>query len=153
MINYFHRGEDMRVFDTRHLNQNQRFAVAVAASVLSSIILGIFLGMIRKMFNYGNSTLFGYTLIHLVGGYAIGYLIQKVGRGVQQRFSVAAAIATVVMIFISIAISMGFPLTVLFELDFYALVMRAGFADAGGLLTLIYQAIAVFLAYSNARVV
>ncbi|NLC64435.1 MAG: hypothetical protein GX753_02050 [Erysipelothrix sp.] len=140
----------MQVFNTRALTQKQRFVSAIAVGIPTTIILGIVAGKVTQFI--GVATGFGFAIINIGAAYLLAMVIQKVGRGVQQRFSTLGAVLAVVLVLISEMISYGMPLIYILHLDSYRFVLSVWLnSGISGFLSIIYNAIAVYTAYSYSR--
>lgn len=140
----------MEVFNTRRLTQRQRFGLAVAVGIIAAIVLGILSGKISLWI--GQSTGLGFGIINIGAGYLLGMTIQKIGRGVQAKFSILGGVLGVFMVLISEVIALGFPIYALFMPEVYRLILNI-LLDGGvnSIITLIYNAIAVYTAYGYSR--
>lgn len=140
----------MEVFNTRRLTQRQRFGLAVAVGIIAAIVLGILSGKISLWI--GQSTGLGFAIINIGAGYLLGMTIQKIGRGVQAKFSILGGVLGVFMVLISEVIALGFPIYALFMPEVYRLTLKI-LLDGGvnSIITLIYNAIAVYTAYGYSR--
>lgn len=140
----------MEVFNTRRLTQRQRFGLAVAVGIIAAIVLGILSGKISLWI--GQSTGLGFAIINIGAGYLLGMTIQKIGRGVQAKFSILGGVLGVFMVLISEVIALGFPIYGLFMPEVYRLTLKI-LLDGGvnSIITLIYNAIAVYTAYGYSR--
>lgn len=140
----------MEVFNTRRLTQRQRFGLAVAVGIIAAIVLGILSGKISLWI--GQSTGLGFAIINIGAGYLLGMTIQKIGRGVQPKFSILGGVLGVFMVLISEVIALGFPIYGLFMPEVYRLTLNI-LLDGGvnSIITLIYNAIAVYTAYGYSR--
>lgn len=144
------RGETMQIFNTRALTQKQRFSLAVIVGIPSAILLGIAAGKLTQWI--GIATGFGFAIINIGAAYLLATVIRKVGRGVQERFSILAAILAVALVMISEIVSLGMPIVFIFYLDSYRWVLSMWFnSGISGLLSMIYNAIAVYVAYTYSR--
>lgn len=140
----------MEVFNTRRLTQRQRFGLAVAVGIIAAIVLGILSGKISLWI--GQSTGLGFAIINIGAGYLLGMTIQKIGRGVQAKFSILGGVLGVFMVLISEVVALGFPIYGLFMPEVYRLTLNI-LLDGGvnSIITLIYNAIAVYTAYGYSR--
>lgn len=140
----------MEVFNTRRLTQRQRFGLAVAVGIIAAIVLGILSGKISLWI--GQSTGLGFAIINIGAGYLLGMTIQKIGRGVQTKFSILGGVLGVFMVLISEVIALGFPIYALFMPEVYRSTLNILLGGGvNSIITLIYNAIAVYTAYSYSR--
>lgn len=135
----------MNVYNIRRLSQNQRFGVAIIIGIVSAIVLGIVSGLFRQQFNF--------SLILVGVGYVIALLIQKFGRGVQQRFSVLAVLCTFVAIIIS-DIVLLYGVARLLDFQYYPVFIRVVLVDGiTSVIWFLYRGFALYIAYNYARVI
>ncbi len=140
----------MEVFNTRRLTQRQRFGLAVAVGIIAAIVLGILSGKISLWI--GQSTGLGFAIINIGAGYLLGMTIQKIGRGVQTKFSILGGVLGVFMVLISEVIALGFPIYALFMPEVYRSTLNILLGGGvNSIITLIYNAIAVYTAYGYSR--
>ena len=133
----------MNFFDTRSMGQSERFRRAAVVMIPVSIIIGIFFGAI-------NDWLFGWELsvLYVLVGALIGYLVLKIGRGAQPRFRYLAAVCAVVAIVVA---DVFYPVLI-HQAD---LVLAVKFAlsnllsGTSGLISLLFRALAIGVAYQT----
>ena len=140
----------LRVFNSSALSQKQRFGRAILFGSLASIGLLVVYVLVNSVLEWE----FSYAYILL--GYAIGWVIQTAGRGVQPKFSILAAVLCFLVIFIgdllvwcpgllselsAVGEALSFQMTVYTSLSI------------DGLLTLAFRAVAIYCAYRMARIV
>lgn len=142
----------MKVFNTSALTQKQRFNQAVIVGTLASIVLGIIIGYLRLYIALGTG--FEFSIVTIGGTYVLAMVIQKVGRGVQPKFSILGAVLGFILVSISSVIAFGYPLMAIFNLRIHLsqwMLMLTG--SFNSLFTLMYQVIAIYVAYSYSRIV
>ena len=123
-----------QVFNKHALTRNQRFMRALLYGTLVSVGLCIAYGLISSLL----SIEFSYAFVGI--GYLIGLTIQKMGRGVQVKFSVLAAVLAV--------------LTFVFGLKTWInLMMNFSTGGVSGLISLLFRGFGVIAAYQSARIV
>jgi hypothetical protein len=135
----------MRIFNTQALSQKQRFTKAILMALPASIGLG---------YAYGILTFFipiRFSIVYIGIGWLLGRLIQKVGRGIDLKFSILAAVLAVLSFLISDLISIvGFNplpyLSLLYILPFSYL------SSINGLLHLLFIGLGAIMAYDQARI-
>ncbi len=144
-----------QVYNRSALTQKQRFLRAVLIAVPVSIIGGLLVGQLLYALVETSGIFFGYGIIYIGIGYLIGLLIQNVGRGVQVRFSIlgaGCALLCFLCILVTQVIGLGNILhlnLILWILESYVRTMLSG----SNFLTLIFQAIGVYAAFINSRIV
>ena len=71
----------MEIWNSRSLDNNQRFIAAIIAGLISAVVLGLSYGIIISMFHIIMSVLY-------IGiGYGVGQAVRQYGRGVHKRFA------------------------------------------------------------------
>lgn len=136
----------MEIFNTRSLTQKQRFNVALLVGLISAVVLGIVSGIFRnKVANF--------SLIIVGVGYLIAFAIRKFGRGVQVKFSIAAAIFTFVAIVMSDVVTvMG--VAGLFDLSSYQIIFKyAAQNEIHSVLWIAYRLLAIYISYNYSRII
>ena len=94
----------MEIWNSRSLDNNQRFIAALLAGLIAAVVLGLAYGILFSMLRIQMS------ILYVAIGYAIGWVIRKFGRGVHQRFAVLGALMTLLAIIIGDLTAMtGFP--------------------------------------------
>ncbi|HZJ87082.1 MAG TPA: hypothetical protein VFC75_02560 [Erysipelothrix sp.] len=140
----------MKIYNTRRLTQNQRFTSAVIFGTLGAIVLGALSGYLRIVIS--STTGFEFSIVTVGATYLLALLIQKVGRGVQVRFSVLGGVLGFILVSISNVISFGYPLFQIFNpLAHFTIIMYLVSGNINTLLMLVYQGIAIYVAYTNSR--
>ncbi|MGN1343938.1 MAG: hypothetical protein ACI4U3_05120 [Traorella sp.] len=137
----------MEIFNTKILNNRQRWKKALICAILATIVSSIVIGMIQHLLHI-TSSLFSFAL-----AFFISYVILETGHGVQKKFSILAVICTIVAIIISDAIgyfgiyAFSHPLMAL-----YFVISDYLSVDISNLLSLLLKGLAVYYAYGKARV-
>lgn len=136
----------MEIFNTRSLTQKQRFNVALLVGLVSAVVLGIVSGIFRnKIANF--------SLVIVGVGYLIALAIQKFGRGVQIKFSIAAALFTFLAIVMSDVVTvMG--IVGLFDLSSYQIIFKyAAQNEIHSVLWIAYRLLAIYISYNYSRII
>ncbi|MDE8255722.1 hypothetical protein PT226_08255 [Erysipelothrix rhusiopathiae] len=136
----------MEIFNTRSLTQKQRFNVALLVGLVSAVVLGIVSGIFRnKIANF--------SLVIVGVGYLIALAIQKFGRGVQIKFSIAAALFTFLAIVMSDVVTvMG--IAGLFDLSSYQIIFKyAAQNEIHSVLWIAYRLLAIYISYNYSRII
>jgi len=137
----------LKVFNTHALSSNQRFTraiiVGLAAALLCALVYGLFLGFTPILF--------------LGSGWVIGNAIKKYGRGVQPKFAYLAAGLTLFSILLADLIAAA-GITILLHpiimVQILVLNLPAYFVtNPSVLIGTLFRALAVYFAYTNARIV
>ena len=79
----------MKIYNSQVLNHQQRFWVALVVGLVSAIGLAFIYAWLS------NILFLELEVLYIGIGWLIGMIIQKVGRGVQVRFQVMAALLTI----------------------------------------------------------
>lgn len=90
----------MEIWNSRSLDNNQRFIYALIAGFIAAVVLGTAYGIIYGFLRIQSAVLY------LFVGWCIGYVIRYVGHGVHNRFAVAGALFTLLAIIIGDTIAM-----------------------------------------------
>ncbi len=137
----------MKIFNTKILNNRQRWNRALLFGIGATLISGIVIGFIQSMLNF-SSSLFDFAI-----AYFIGWVILEAGHGVQPKFSVLAAVCCAVAIIISDMIGYFglFAFTnPLFSI--YMVLINYLSVNINNLISLAIKALAIYYAYGKARV-
>ena len=139
-----------KLFNTTALTSKQRFTQAIIAGVISSIGIAIVYGLFTSLIRIQSSVL-------LIGvGYLIALVIEKVGRGVQVKFSILGACCCVLAIVIADIVTY-FGIGALFNITgwpVYLMSVLRIYLDLSisGLLGLLFRVAAIGVAYQNSRI-
>ncbi len=82
----------MNFFDTRTMGQNERFRRVAIIIIPIAIVIGLFFQAVTDWIHVE------YSVLYILVGALIGYLVLKIGRGAQPRFRYLAVGATIVAI-------------------------------------------------------
>lgn len=135
----------MRIFNTQALSQKQRFTKAIILAVPAALGLG---------YAYGLITFFipiRFSIVYIGIGWVLGRLIQKVGRGIDLKFSILAAALSVLSFLISDLISMV-GLNPLPYLSLLYVLPISYLNSINGLLHLLFIGLGAIMAYDQARI-
>ena len=137
----------LKVFNTHALTSNQRFNRAILVGLPTALLLAIGYGLILRFI----------PIVYIAIGWAIGFVIQKYGRGVQPKFSLLAAGLTIGCILLGDLIAFygliifAYPLTLIQSI--VPVILYNLQTNPTILLGLLFKAIGVYMAYTNARIV
>lgn len=135
----------MSILDKKGMSQDERFRYALILAIITGIGVGIGTGLLRGIFDS--------SLVLLLVGYLVAYVIRRYGRGVQTRFSVLGVIVTLCAIFLSDVVA-NYGLMGMFDLQSYSLVIKFIFyADGNQWLWIAARVLSLFIAYSYSRVI
>lgn len=141
----------IQIFNTQSLTSQQRFTRAIIAGTVGAIVIAVIYGAFMQFIHIESS------LLLIAVGYGIAMVIQKAGRGVQQRFSVLGAVLCVIAILIADMIT-HFGFDGLFNLAgwpiYFKLLLQMYLGlDIHSLLSIVFRAAAVAVAYQYSRIV
>ena len=85
----------MNVFNPNNLRNKQRFPIAIAVGLASSIVCAYIVGIITV------ETGWYFSLVYLAAGWIIGSTIRYCGRGVDIKFSVLSVVCFVICVFLA----------------------------------------------------
>lgn len=134
-----------KVYNKRAVTRQQRFQNALVFGIAATIVITLAYGLLSYLLHVELS------VVYLAAGYAIGYVIQKYGRGVQAQFSILAAVlAGCCFIFGDMISIAGFNVA----LWPFALQLALGnLLSAGSIISLLFRIGGVLIAYQTARVI
>lgn len=144
----------MQIYNSNLLDHGKRFYLAIAAGLLSALVLGIVYGLISSVLRVQASIIF-------IGcGWCIGEVIRRTGRGVGTKFSILGALCTLLCILIGDVTAMtGFKGLFLLIIDpsGWLVFLRAWAAmflstNINALLGLIMRAAGVYFGYTNSAI-
>ena len=137
----------MKIFNTKILNNRQRWKRALLFSIGATLLSGIVIGIIQNILGF-TSSLFDFAI-----AYFISWIILETGHGVQVKFSILASICTAIAIIIADMIGfMGLYALLNPIFSFYLVLMDYLSIDMSNLLSLALKALAIYYAYGKARV-
>ena len=139
----------MQVFNSQLLTNRQRWILALVVGIPFTLLFAIVFGWINQRLS------FELEILYIGVGYIIGYVIQKVGRGVEPKFSYLAVILTVLLFLISDAIEF-FGVGILLSPSEYGnaisyCIQSLLSLNVSSLLRLLFRAAGAYMAYQNAR--
>ena len=138
----------MEIFNTKILNQRQRWNRAVLFAIGGTILSIIVCVLLQRLINIRSS------LFYLAAAYFLSWLILETGHGVQVKFSILAAVCTVIVIIVSDMFVTYGMLTFTFPVNAILSVLRSYVSiSINSLLSLIIKIGAISLAYGKARIV
>ena len=137
-----------RVYNSFALNSKQRFLRACLFGIPTAIGLGIAYGILSRFLPIT------FSIIYVGMGYAIGYVIQKFGRGVQAKFSyLAGGLALFSFILSDVVRYFGFNFGNNLLNQILAIISQVYLGSLYGLINLAFIAWGVIMAYNTARIV
>ena len=137
----------MKIFNTKILNNRQRWNRALVFGIGATLISAIVIGFLQHMISF-SSSLFDFAI-----AYFISWVILEAGHGVQPKFSILAAVCCAIAIIISDMIGYFglFAFTnPLFSI--YMVLINYLSINVNNLISLAIKALAIYYAYGKARV-
>lgn len=141
----------MEIWNSRSLDNNQRFIAAIIAGLISAVVFGLAYGIIYSRLRIVMSVLY------LGIGYGVAQAVRKFGRGVHKRFAVVGALMTLLAIMIGdfTAIA-GFPgvFAYLINPALWPTVLKSWLimnlsTNINSLLGLLFRAAGVYIGYTQ----
>lgn len=140
----------MEIFNTHRLTQKQRFNTALIVGIIASVVIGIAIGYLRRLIAISSG--FDFSIVTIAGTYALAYVIRKVGRGVQVKFSILGGVLGFLLVSISNVIAFGYPIISILNLGLHLQILLTLISGSlNNLLMLVYQVFAVYIAYNQSR--
>ena len=140
-----------KVYNKQAITRQERFNNALVAGIGATAVITVVYGWLSSLLQIE------FSVVYLAIGYAIGWIIQKYGRGVQIQFSILAAVlATFCFLFGDMIELFGFQLFMIPEAWPFALQAVLGrllAADIHSLLSLAFRLGGIYFAYLKARIV
>ncbi len=139
----------MKIYNSQVLNHQQRFWVALVVGLVSAIGLAFIYAWLS------NILFLELEVLYIGIGWLIGIIIQKVGRGVQVRFQVMAALLTILCFILGdMMTTMGY--SILFNPSSWFIAFRYVVGSLFGLslsalLRLAFRIAGILIAYQNGR--
>ncbi|NBK97967.1 MAG: hypothetical protein EOM50_08105 [Erysipelotrichia bacterium] len=141
----------MKVYNTKHLNNKQRFPIAIIAGLISAILCGLLFAIIEIILPLH------IPLLYAAMAYGVSYAVKTYGRGVQTKFTVVGIVASILSIVFGYAfiyfISMGgetiLSLPTYLEMVFASMLRL----NVHGIIELLCVAYAIYIAYYNSRII
>ncbi|NLW15678.1 MAG: hypothetical protein GX038_05415 [Erysipelothrix sp.] len=142
----------MEIFNTHRLTQKQRFNTAIVLGTLAAFVIGIVTGYLRLII--ASTVGFDFSVVTIAAGYAVGMVIQKLGRGVQLKFSILGGILGFIAVSVSNVIAFGYPIFFIFNIAIhFHIILTLISGSLNTILMLLYQSIAVYVAFNTSRII
>ena len=135
-----------KVSNTRAITRKQRFQRALLYAVPASIVIGILAGYINRLLPLE------FEIVYIGVGYLIGEIIKEFGRGVQIHFAILGVVLTAVAFLIA-DIVMIFTIRGLLPSALIYSVPTALSYVFSSILSLLFRAAGLYMAYNRSRVV
>ena len=145
---YNNSGSDiMEIFNTKILNNRQRWKRAILFGIGATIISGIVIGLLQYILHM-TSSLFDFAI-----AFFISWVVLETGHGVQVKFSILAAICTAIAIILADMIGyMGIYALLNPFFSLYIVILDYLSMDISNLISLLLKGLAIYYAYGKARV-
>lgn len=135
----------MEIFNSRALTQKQRFNRALLLGIPLSLILAVVFGYIHRFIPS--------SILLVLMSYLIAMALQKLGRGVQKRFSILGVVLVSFAILIADVVyfyGVGSLLDFEAYLTTIQLVVQDDFSS---ILGLVYRVAGIYIAYTYSRII
>ena len=139
------------IYNKRALTRNERFIKALIYGGLATLGMALVYGIVSSI------TPFEFSIVYVLFGYGIGYVIRTYGKGVQPRFSILGAGLALLCFLIGDAIVIaGWGALLNPPLFIQAITYNVGAmlgSGINGLLGLAFRLAGVYFAYVESRIV
>ena len=136
-----------KIYNKSAITRQERFLNALIYGTTATIILTLVYGFIAHIAS------FEFSVVYLAIGYAIGYVIQRFGRGVQIQFSILAALLAGICFVLGDIISLiGFDFRYWLRAFFFLMELYLS-TNINSLLSLAFRIGGIYFAFKNARIV
>lgn len=140
----------MKVYNTKNLNNKQRFPIAIAAGLISALVCGFLYAVIEIILPVH------FSLLYAAMAYGVSYAVKTFGRGVQPKFTAVGIVSVILSIlfgYIFIFImSIGFNFELL-PLYLQTVLISMLTLDFHGIIELLCIAYSLYIAYYNSRII
>ena len=128
-----------KIYNSSAITRKQRFSNAIVVGLATAALCTLAFVLLFRLF----SVYFG--ILFVAMGFAIGWMIQRYGKGVQIQFSILAVVLTLLAIFISDMFVFGG--------NFPAILAFLASSGTGSLWQIGYRIFACIMAFQNARII
>lgn len=140
----------MKVYNTKNLNNKQRFPIAILAGLLSALVCGFLYAIIETMLPLH------FPLLYAAMAYGVSYAVKTFGRGVQPKYTVIGIISVILSILFGYifvyVMSAGFDFVFLpFYLKSVLVSMLS--LNLHSIIELLCIAYSIYIAYYNSRII
>lgn len=140
----------MKVYNTKHLNNKQRFPIAIAAGLISALVCGFLYAIVEIILPLH------FPLLYAAMAYGVSYAVKTFGRGVQPKFTAIGIISVILSILFGyvfiFVISSGFNFALL-SLYLRSVLMSMLTLNFHGIIELLCIAYSLYIAYYNSRII
>lgn len=139
------------IYNKRALTRNERFIKALVYGGLATLGMTLAYGIVASI------TPFEFSIVYVLFGYGIGYVIRTKGRGVQPRFSILGAVLATLCFLVGDLLSIYGMVLLLHPLiliqALFMIIPSYLSANISSLLGLAFRAYGVYAAYISSRIV
>ena len=128
-----------KIYNSSAITRKQRFSNAIVVGLATAALCTLAFVLLFRLF----SVYFG--ILFVAMGFAIGWMIQHYGKGVQIQFSILAVVLTLIAIFVSDMFIFGG--------NFAAILAFLASSGTGSLWQIGYRIFACIMAFQNARII
>ncbi|MBQ9036555.1 MAG: hypothetical protein IJ115_03760 [Erysipelotrichaceae bacterium] len=128
-----------KIYNSSAITRKQRFSNAIVVGLATAALCTLAFVLLFRLF----SVYFG--ILFVAMGFAIGWMIQRYGKGVQIQFSILAVVLTLLAIFVSDMFIFGGNLP--------AILAFLASSGTGSLWQIGYRIFACIMAFQNARII
>lgn len=130
---------------TTNNSMNKNLSTVALFSALGAIIVGLITGFLRRVFHWD--------ILILLNGVCMALIVQRISRGIFQRYSILGVIATFASIVISDVV-FNYNLMGLLNFSTYLTVMFTPFKpEFFNGFWLVYRAVSLYVAYAYSRII
>lgn len=128
-----------KIYNNSAITRKQRFSNAIVVGLATAALCTLAFVLLFRLF----SVYFG--ILFVAMGFAIGWMIQHYGKGVQIQFSILAVVLTLLAIFVSDMFIFGG--------NFPAILAFLASSGTSSLWQIGYRIFACIMAFQNARII
>lgn len=140
----------MKVYNTKNLNNKQRFPIAIAVGLVSAIVCGFLFAIIETILPLH------FPLLYAAMAYGVSYAVKTFGRGVQPKFTAVGIVSVILSILFGYVfvfiMSIGFNFELL-PLYLQTVLVSMLTLDFHGIIELICIVYSIYIAYYNSRII
>lgn len=140
----------MKVYNTKNLNNKQRFPIAIAVGLVSAIVCGFLFAIVETILPLH------FPLLYAAMAYGVSYAVKTFGRGVQPKFTAVGIVSVILSILFGYVfvfiMSIGFNFELL-PIYLQTVLMSMLTLDFHGIIELLCIAYSIYIAYYNSRII
>ncbi len=141
----------LKIYNKSAITQNERFKKALIFGILAAVGLTAVYVLINNVLKTVE-----FSIIFILLGYAIGYVVKTTGRGVQTKFSVLAAVLCFLIIVFGDLFTF-FPSIIFYPQSWIAGlgIVFSSYASISmsTILSLLFRVYAIYVAYNSGRII